>query len=285
MLIAQISDLHLPPRGGLAFGHVDTAAALARIVADVNAQVPRPDLALISGDLTNDGTRQEALHARGILEGLACPWLVLPGNHDRRAVLRRVFGAERLPAEAGAGGFLCYRRALDGLDLIGLDSVDEGAPGGAFCAERAAWLGRALAAGAGRAKLLFLHHPPVALGPPETDHDGFRGAGELARMLAGADGLLAVAAGHVHLATATRWQGRTLVTAPSVGMELTRDFGPDPPPSRFRRSAPGYLLHFLHPAGHLVSHAVTLPQSPRSYPFAPLSGAGAGLETDLETGG
>ena len=33
MLIAQITDLHILPEGELAFGHVDTAACLARAVA------------------------------------------------------------------------------------------------------------------------------------------------------------------------------------------------------------------------------------------------------------
>ncbi len=273
MLIAQISDLHLPQAGDLTFGHVDTAAALARIIAHVNALSPLPDLAIITGDLTNDGTTAEARHARALLAGLACPWLILPGNHDRRDALRAEFPAEHLPVDAAAGGYLCYRRDLGALDLIALDSVEEGAPGGVICAARAQWLKGALAQAEGRPKLLFLHHPPAALGVPETDRDGFRGGGELARMVAKTDSLLLVGAGHIHLATATLWQGTKLVTVPSAGLELTRDFTPDPPESRFVRSAPGYGLHFLTPAGLLVSHAVTLPDDAQTYPFAPLSGA------------
>ena len=275
MLIAQISDLHLPPKGALAFGHVDTAAALRRIIAHVNALTPLPDLAVISGDLTNDGSAEETRHARALLGALACPWVILPGNHDRRAVLRAEFAARHLPAEDAAGGFLCYRLELDGLDVIALDSVDEGAPGGAFCQARAAWLRGALAASGDRAKLMFLHHPPAALGVPETDADGFRGAAELAGLVAGAHGVLAVCAGHIHLATPTLWQGTRLNTAPSTGLELTRDFSPDPPPSRFVKSAPAYMLHFRAPSGLLVSQVVTLPDEDATFPFAHLPGAPA----------
>ena len=50
VLIAQISDLHITPPGALAYGRVDTAAALLRAIDTLNAMSPRPDLVVISGD-------------------------------------------------------------------------------------------------------------------------------------------------------------------------------------------------------------------------------------------
>lgn len=55
MLLAQISDLHIKRPGQLAYRRVDTAAALARCVAKLNALVPRPDAVLVTGDLTDFG--------------------------------------------------------------------------------------------------------------------------------------------------------------------------------------------------------------------------------------
>ena len=49
--IAQISDLHIKPPGTLAYGRVDTAKALERCVAALNAFRPKPDFVVISGDL------------------------------------------------------------------------------------------------------------------------------------------------------------------------------------------------------------------------------------------
>ena len=43
-LIAQISDLHIKRPGALAYGQVDTAAALTRCVAALNRFRPRPEL-------------------------------------------------------------------------------------------------------------------------------------------------------------------------------------------------------------------------------------------------
>ncbi len=268
MLIAQISDLHMAPEGVRTLGHVETAAALARVVAHVNATTPRPDFAVITGDLTNDGTLAEAHHARALLDGLACPWMALPGNHDRRATLAPALGPH---LGRGPGPFACFVRDLDGLRLIGLDTLDEGAPGGLLCADRLEWLAGRLAEGGDRPVALFLHHPPRPLGVPETDEDGFRGAGELARLVAGAPQLRLVAAGHIHLPTASLWQGRPLVTAPSIAMQLTRDFSAAPPPSRFTRSAPAYALHKLLGDGAFVSHTVTIGDDERPWPFAPLT--------------
>ena len=56
MLIAQLSDLHIKLPGRLAYKKVDTAAMLAEAVRRINALVPRPDLLLITGDLTDIGS-------------------------------------------------------------------------------------------------------------------------------------------------------------------------------------------------------------------------------------
>ncbi len=272
MLVAQISDLHMAPEGALTFGHVDSAGALARVVAHVNGLTPRPDLAVITGDITNDGSAAEARQARAVLEGLECPYLVLPGNHDRRQVLAEVFGPERV--QRSAGGFLNFAHDLGGVRLLGLDSLDEGRPGGAFGAQRARWLAAALEAAPGPV-MLFMHHPPLPLGVPETDQDGFAGAEALAAQVAAHGRVLRIAAGHVHLATTSAWQGVPVVTAPAIAMQLTRDFSAAPPPSGFTLSAPGYLLHHLTGAGVLVSHVVTLGDE-EVFPFAPIGGGEGG---------
>ncbi len=268
MLIAQISDLHLPDEGTLTYGHVDTAGALERIIAHVNALRPLPDLAVISGDLTDAGSLAQTTHARALLAGLDCPYVVLPGNHDRRASLREIFAPANLPAAPGP--FLHYALDYLPLRLLMLDSLDEGAPGGALCRARLDWLEARLAEAPERATMLFLHHPPAALGVPETDQDGFAGAEALARLVAAYPNIQRIAAGHIHLATTTLWQGRPLVTAPATIMQLSCDFTADPPPSRFSLAPPAYLLHRLTGTGGLVSQVVTLGEDGRRFDFAPL---------------
>ena len=60
--IIQISDPHIVPHGQLAYGQVDTAAALASCVETVNRFLPDigpVDMAFVAGDLTDFGTEEE----------------------------------------------------------------------------------------------------------------------------------------------------------------------------------------------------------------------------------
>ena len=88
ILIAQISDLHIKAPGELAYGKVDTAAALERCIATLNAFEPRPDLVVISGDLVDTPTLAEYEHLKRLLAPLQIPFIGIPGNHDSRAMMR-----------------------------------------------------------------------------------------------------------------------------------------------------------------------------------------------------
>jgi 3',5'-cyclic AMP phosphodiesterase CpdA len=69
--LAHISDLH--------FGRIDETVVEA-LVTELNAE--RPDLVVVSGDLTQGARSSEFRAARHFLDRLASPWLAVPGNHD-----------------------------------------------------------------------------------------------------------------------------------------------------------------------------------------------------------
>ena len=94
--IAQISDLHIKPPGSLAYGRVDTAAALERCVAALNAFRPRPDFVVISGDLADTPTAEEYQYLKRLLAPLELPFAGIPGNHDSRELMRAAFPAAGL---------------------------------------------------------------------------------------------------------------------------------------------------------------------------------------------
>ena len=91
ILIAQISDLHIKSPGSLAYGRVDTAAALGRCIAALNEFAPKPDLVVISGDLADTPTSEEYDHLKRLLEPLKLPFVAIPGNHDSRELMRAAF--------------------------------------------------------------------------------------------------------------------------------------------------------------------------------------------------
>src|ERR1700722_10969878 len=91
LLIAQISDLHIKSPGELAYGRVDTAKALERCVAALNAFEPAPDFVVISGDLADTPKAEEYEYLKRLLAPLKLPFAGIPGNHDDRDLMRAAF--------------------------------------------------------------------------------------------------------------------------------------------------------------------------------------------------
>jgi 3',5'-cyclic-AMP phosphodiesterase len=166
VVIAQISDLHIKPPGELAYGRIDTAAALARCIDSVNRFAPRPDLVVITGDLVDKPLPQAYNHLKVLLGSLQIPFVAVPGNHDGRDLMRVAFASQRY---AGTGGVLNAVRAVGGIDIVLIDSTVPDEPYGLLAPETLAWLDSALAASETRPALLFLHHPPIVTGIRHMD--------------------------------------------------------------------------------------------------------------------
>src|SRR5471032_2692518 len=127
VLIAQISDLHIKPPGSLAYGKVDTAAALERCVAALNEFLPRPDFVVISGDLADTPSSEEYEYLKRLPALLKLPFAGIPGNHDSREMMRAAFPSA---AYAFSSGPLDQLVEVGGLDLVLLDSSVHGKPQG-----------------------------------------------------------------------------------------------------------------------------------------------------------
>lgn len=69
--LMHISDLH--------FGHVDPD--VVRALLEIEKRLA-PHLIAVSGDLTQRARKREFVAARGFLDSLAAPKLIVPGNHD-----------------------------------------------------------------------------------------------------------------------------------------------------------------------------------------------------------
>ena len=264
MLIVQISDTHITGKGEKVYGIAPMNENLARCVGQINLLLPRPDIVLVTGDITNSGRQAEAENAAQILAGLKTPFYVIPGNHDERDVLRAVFGAQACPSVSGE--FIHY--VLEGFDLrlIAMDSVHQGYSGGRICSERAAWLDSCLAAVSEQPTVVFMHHPPVKFGVPETDRDGFEGAGLLAEVISSYGNIERIICGHTHLSAFAGWCGTIVSTAPSMGIQLVLDLTMRAP-SRFILADPAFQLHYWSSDSILVSHNVCVGRDEKPFLF------------------
>lgn len=180
-VLVHLSDLH--------FGRTDDNV-VAALLADI--ALHKPDLVIISGDLTQRARAEQFAEARAFLDRLPAPALVVPGNHDLAPLYRplsRLFRPRakfenHLPDHADSPIWRDENLVVVGLDSTRhlrlksgklrsshLDRVElalEGAPPEAC-------------------KVAFLHHPPAT-----TSRSGHAFA-KLAER-----GIDLVLAGHVH---------------------------------------------------------------------------------------
>jgi len=243
MLIAQITDIHIGFHKGNPDEHnmLRLRAVLAKLASGPN----RPDLLLLSGDLTEDGAPED--YARLAAEVSACPFPVWPmvGNHDLREPLRAAF--PQVPP--APGGFVHYALDQGPLRVIALDTLEPARHGGGFCEERARWLAETLSSAPDRPTLVALHHPPFSAGIPWMDTDPREPwVARLAATLAGHNQVKALVAGHLHRTVLSHWEGRPVLvcpsSAPAVGLDLS-PLDPDRPDERvlITDEPPGYCLH------------------------------------------
>lgn len=187
--LLHISDLH--------FGRVPHGMPEALLAA---ADQIRPDVVVVSGDLTQRARPHQFRAARRFLDELPAPALVVPGNHDvplwdvaRRlfaplARYHRLVSTDRWPEYVGDEVAVLGVNTARGLVFKGgrlsRPQMD------ALCARLASLPRRAL-------KLLVMHHPlvhPQTWPGRESVHASERRLGEL--QACGVDVLLA---GHLHL--------------------------------------------------------------------------------------
>lgn len=194
--IAQISDLH--------FGAHDPAVVAA--LHDALVQL-RPDLVVVSGDLSQRARTRQFVEADAFLSGLEArglTLLVVPGNHDVRAMNRpfaRLFSPlsrYRRIVEKGRPRFF----ADEEVAVLGLTSAHGlTVKDGRLTNAQVRAIGRCFAGTtAGATRILVTHHPLVPLPRKEELERALRGAGRALKAVAAADVHL-VLAGHHHAHT------------------------------------------------------------------------------------
>ena len=266
VVIAQISDLHIKRPGELAYGHVDTAAALKRCVIELNRLNPRPQLVVISGDLADTPFVEEYEHLKSLLAPLEIPFVAVPGNHDDRAMMR---------AALPNGGYAHPTGPLDSLHKVGaidavlLDSSVPKKPNGLLEEPTLQWLDTTLSASTLRPAIVFLHHPPFVTGIKHMDVQNLHNAAALAEILKRHPRVRLTAAGHVHRATLTQFSGVPATICPAPNHAVALDLNESLPPS-FKVEPPAFHLHAWFAGGEfgeLVTHHVPIGDFKGPLPF------------------
>ncbi len=243
MLLAQLSDSHI----GADWGIGDPVAGLYAAVEAVRSL--RPDAVLVTGDLVDNATDAEYERVRELLEPVAVPTYVLPGNHDDRAAIRRQFelpgaGAEPVQYSVDLGGEL---------RLVVLDSLRPGEDSGSLDRERLSWLDSELAAAPDALTLIATHHPPALTGLAPWDAIGLPDADRraLGEVIGRHRQVRRIVAGHVHHTFTSELAGCPTLTIPSTFVQARLNFTADE--LELGEGPASFAVHTVVD-GRLVSH-------------------------------
>lgn len=249
MIIAQITDLHVQPAGGLAYGVVDTNHLLKAAVAQLNRLQPQPDLVVATGDLVDEGTEAEYDMLKSLLAPLQAPLYLGLGNHDNRDAFRKVFSD--LPYVPSTG-LIQYTIEDFPVRMLMLDTLVDGEGYGEMDEPRLHWLESQLAAIPDRPTIVFMHHPPFSTRMIGLDDIKCRGGDAMAEIIARYPCVQRVACGHLHRSIQIQWAETGGSVAPSVAHQVALRLHSSLP-AAFVMEPPAFHLHVLS-AGSLVTH-------------------------------
>lgn len=204
MKLVLVSDLHLVVPGIELFGR-DPLKQLEACIADINDKHADADLVIFSGDLADDSEPPAYAALAERIRDLAPPCRMMMGNHDDRAAF-----LDALPDAPREGGFIQSSMDIDGTRIILLDTLWPGNVPGMFCEARRAWLHAQLSSA--QEALIFMHHPPVAIGIPSLDECRLSEAETLLAVLKKHGNVRHIFAGHVHRLSHGDWDGIPFTT-------------------------------------------------------------------------
>lgn len=202
--IVQISDLHC---GSPYF----VSSLLERTIVEINEL--EPNVVVVSGDLTNEGYRQEFQTAREYLDQIACErTIVIPGNHDSRNVGYVHF--EELIGERSAS------LHSDGVSIVAIDSSEPDLDHGTVGRGRYPWIEDHFTPDA-FLRVFVLHHHLLPIPGTGRERNVVHDAGDTLECLQRADVRL-VLSGHKHVPYAWRLENLFVVNAGTVSTTRLR---------------------------------------------------------------
>ncbi len=236
--IVQISDIHLfAEREKALLGiktHDSFEAALDLLKTD-----KKPDLILLSGDLSQDGSKASYVHIADRMKTFDVPIYYVAGNHDDPNMLNTVYPLENITHHRHI--------VLKNWHLILLNSQKPGAVEGFLDNAQLQFLQHCLQMYPEHYGIVVFHHQPIPVGSAWLDNLGLTNANDLWSVLKYFSKMHTILFGHVHQEHQGKKNGIQYFSAPSTCIQFkpeSKDFALDKLP-------PGYRWVDLYSDGRL----------------------------------
>jgi 3',5'-cyclic AMP phosphodiesterase CpdA len=240
--IVQLSDTHLD-------GEESVRARLTHVARHVRALAVKPDVVLVTGDITERSAGAAAAGEFGWLDkelDFGIPVIYCPGNSDESGAFRTFLDA-RGDSWDLAGGQVHQVKTVGEVVFALIDATVPGEFFGRLSPESMAWIRRVLDEAGEQRVVLAMHQPPVTLGHPFVDQLRLLDSEELEDIVATAPNVIATMCGHIHGAIATTFGGKPLLVGPGVHSfgQLPLEYA-DPNPGLIKEDfPPAYAVHLI----------------------------------------
>ncbi|MGI9220357.1 MAG: metallophosphoesterase [Woeseiaceae bacterium] len=228
--VLHLTDPHLfAAKDGNLRGTV-TFASLSAVLEDYQASDWHADIAVVTGDLIQDDTAAAYENFRDLLSSLGLPVYCVPGNHDVRELMR--------DALQDPPFVYCGTVRRNSWLIVGVDSCVSERAGGSIAAAEFDRVDAEIAASDAAHVMLYLHHPPVALGSRWLDSVGMDNGDEALRRFAASGKVRLAIFGHVHQDFATEHADIQIIATPSTCSQFaagSAEFAIDDNPPAYRR--------------------------------------------------
>ncbi len=220
----QISDSHIDDEK-LVMG-VDSQANLASVVEHISKQ--SYDALVVSGDLSHNGTMSSYIQIKEILKPLNNNASILPGNHDNKSNLSKIF----------SNSLLCNFQ-LNDWEIITIDSVQNEKVSGRLSNQQLQTLTDEIKLSSAKYIVLCLHHPVVPMQSSWNDDLSLENPEDFFDTISQFPKVRAVIWGHAHQSSEFNRDSIKLFSCPSTAVQFC---GP---------SSIGYNHYTLHDNGEI----------------------------------
>lgn len=240
--VLHITDLHWHADPLFELMGVNTRASLKAVLDHANCVTGAYDLILITGDLTQEPSRQAYTDLCQLLDTLETPVYVLPGNHDDPELMQQYLNSQWVSTEPHI--------KLPHWQILLLDSSQRGSDAGYLPESQIKYTQQILSANPGQHCLVAVHHQPVPIGSAWLDTMQISNSEVLLQLLQEHRQVKALLWGHVHQTYADELNGLSLMATPATCRQFlpgSEGFAIDP------HKSSGYRQLTLHESGNLES--------------------------------
>jgi len=212
LLIAQITDTHLFNAPDQELLGVPTQDSLQTVLHEVKMLASQPDLLLLTGDLSQDGSVGSYQRLQDLVSPLGIPTYWIPGNHDEPEVMATVLTKSPFSGQKSLH--------VGGWHLLLLDTSVPGCVHGQLSPTSLKWLDYELSQSTEEPALIAFHHPPFLVGSNWMNDIGLHNADDLFTVCDRHPRLKLALFGHIHQEFSHQRKGVHYLGTPSTCIQF-----------------------------------------------------------------